>query len=450
VDLPETHYVKVNDLHIGYQIWGEGPIDVLELHNGTLISIDETADESSWLRYEQRLSSFCRLIRFDYRGLGLSDALPAGAPPTLEDLASDAFGLLDAVGVNQAAVLGAAGGSLVALTMAHQRPDRVRQMVLINASARVPDDVDYPIGVPQALITAGVSRIDPLVDQEVEGLPDDLGILIPSQTQNQTFRRWWTRAARRGANPTTALAFNNLFFGADVRHLLPEITTEALVISRRQGFADIVRHGRYLAEHLPHARMVELDGTDLVPYGGDFESLVAEIEEFITGERAAPVVDRALLTVLFTDIVGSTALAAELGDRRWRRLLEDHDAAVRHEIARYDGRYVKNTGDGVLATFPSPARAAQCAAAIIQAARSLGLEIRAGLHVGEVELRGEDVGGIAVHIGARIGALAGPGEVLVSSTVRDLVVGSDLTFANRGTTALKGVPDEWRLYALVG
>jgi class 3 adenylate cyclase len=448
VDAPETQYAKIGGLHIGYQIWGDGPVDILELHNGTLISIDETTEEPSWLRYERRLSSFCRLIRFDYRGLGLSDPLPPGAAPTLVDLAHDALGLLDVVGSARPVLLGPSGGAFVAMTMALTSPQRFTSLVMVNSSARVSWAPDYPIGVPQELIDAGLERIDPSATAGVDVVPDDLEILIPSRVGNQRFREWWIRAARRGASPTTAMAFNRLFFSTDLRARLAEITQPTLVIARSDLFAGVVKQSRYLAEHIPGAHFVELPGTDLVPYGGDFESLVDEIQEFVTGERAAPEPNRALATILFTDIVGSTALAADLGDRQWRAVLEDHDAMVRREVTRHGGRYVKDTGDGLLATFDGPAQGIRCSMAMIDAARRLGLELRAGLHTGEVELRGDDVGGIAVHIGSRISALADPGEVLVSSTVKDLIVGSDIAFADRGTHTLKGVPGEWRILAV--
>jgi class 3 adenylate cyclase len=443
--VPETQYAKVGDLHLGYQIWGDGPLDVLEMHNGTLISIDETADEPSWLRYEQRLASFCRLIRFDYRGLGLSDPLPAGTTPTLEDLARDALGLLDVVGVGDVTLLGPSGGAMVAMMAATMDPERVRSMVLVNGTARVNEAEDYPIGVSQTVIDSGLARIDP-ESAPVEGFPSDIEVLIPSRAGDVEFANWWSRGARRGASPATAIAFNTLFFSADLRHLLSEITQPTLVISRADLFAGVASHGRYLAEHLRDARFVEVPGIDLIPYGGDFDLIVDEIEEFVTGQRGLREPNRALATVLFTDIVGSTALAAEMGDRRWRGVLEDHDAMVRREITRHGGRYVKDTGDGVLATFDSPARGISCAGALVRGGTRLGIAIRAGLHVGEIELRGEDVGGIAVHIGARVSSLASAGQVLVSSTVKDLVVGSQIEFADAGETELRGVPGRWRLF----
>jgi class 3 adenylate cyclase len=283
----------------------------------------------------------------------------------------------------------------------------------------------------------------------VEGdVPQDIAIFAPSLAHRVGFREWWSRAARRGASPATSAAFNLLTFSADVRWCLPDVTCSTLVVARRDTYANLSEHGRYLAEHIVGARYVAVPGRDLLPWAGEFDSVLEEIEEFVTGSRVSNAPTRLLATVLFVDMVDSTVAAAAAGDRAWRRVLDEFDLNVARLLARHEGVLVKNTGDGILARFSGPAQAVQCAASMMATADDFGVELRAGLHAGEVELRGDDIGGLAVHIASRVSAMAGPGEVLVTGTVRDLVVGSGIAFDDRGRHTLKGIPDEWQVLAV--
>jgi class 3 adenylate cyclase/pimeloyl-ACP methyl ester carboxylesterase len=446
MDAPETRYALRDGLHIGYQIWGDGPIDVLEFNNGLMISIDETVDEPNWLRYEESLTSFCRLIRFDCGGLGLSDPLPAGATPSIEAWAADALAVLHDAGSERAVVLASTGGSMPAVWLAANHPQAVESLVLINGTARVGQAADYGFGVPDEL-TEDISATSAVPMNDVD-VPQDIAIFVPSLAHRVGFREWWGRAARRGASPATSIAFNVVTFSADMREHLPAITCPTLVISRTDAFANLVEHGRYLSEHIVGARFVTFPGPDMLPWAGQFDLIVDEIEEFVTGQRSGHAPERTLATVLFTDIVDSTVMAAAAGDRQWHSVLDEFDVNVRRLLDRYDGVYVKNTGDGILARFPGPAQGVRCAMAMVETAQKWGIEIRAGLHAGEIELRGDDIVGLAVHIASRVSALAGPSEVLTTGTVRDLVVGSGIVFDDRGRHNLKGVPDEWQLLAV--
>jgi class 3 adenylate cyclase len=449
MDAPVTQYALRDGNHIGYQIWGDGPIDVLEFNNGLMISIDETVDEPNWLRYEESLAGFCRLIRFDALGLGLSDPFPTGVNPSISGWAQDALAVLDAAGSTRAVVLASSGGALPAVWLASHHPDRVTSLVIINGTARVLYDEGYDIGVAQDLITSNIANIESPHLMSIDGdVPTDIAIYVPSLSHRVGFREWWGRAARRGASPSTAIAWNLVTFGADVRNELKAISCPTLVISHTDTFANLVEHGRYLSEAITGARFVTLPGTDMLPWAGEFESMVDEIEEFITGERSGHAAERTLATILFTDIVDSTVRAAAAGDRQWRNVLDEYDVNVARYMARYDGVLVKNTGDGTLARFASPAQGVRCAVAMVETARNFGIEIRAGLHAGEIELRGDDIGGLAVHIASRVSAMAGASEVLTTGTVRDLVVGSGIVFDDRGRHNLKGVPDEWQLLAV--
>jgi class 3 adenylate cyclase len=443
---PETRYALRDGLHIGYQVWGSGPIDVLEFNNGLMISIDETVDEPNWLRYEESLASFCRLIRFDCGGLGLSDPLPAGAAPTIEAWAADALAVLRDAGSERAVVLASTGGSMPAVWLAANHPEVVESLVLINGTARVGQAEDYGFGVPDDLTENPSQNIEIVVNGAA--VPQDIAIFVPSLAHRVGFREWWGRAARRGASPATAIAFNLVTFSADMRQHLPAITCPTLVISRTDAFANLVEHGRYLTDHIVGARFVTFPGPDMLPWAGEFDLIVDEIEEFVTGQRGVHAPVRTLATVLFTDIVDSTVRAAAAGDRQWHNVLDEFDVNVRRLLARYDGVHVKNTGDGTLARFSGPAQGVRCALAMVETARNCGLEIRAGLHAGEIELRGDDIVGLAVHIASRVSAMAGPGEVLTTGTVRDLVVGSGIVFDDRGRHNLKGVPDEWQVLAV--
>ena len=391
---------------------------------------------------------FARLLRFDIRGVGLSDRGSPLAPPTHDQGMSDALAVLDAVGSERAAVIAPGFGAAVGLTLAATHPERVTHLVLVNGAARATWAPDYPMGLPQSLV-------DPILTltadaDAVEQGHDILAVAAPSVSDDRAFRAWWDRSGNLGMTPAMARATQSALFATDVRRLLPLIQVPTLVVTRIDSPIFDVGHGRYLAEHIAGAKYVELPGPDFLYWVGDIREMLDEIEEFVTGIRGGSGAERILATVLFTDIVGSTERAAQLGDVRWRDLLDRHDQSVRAQIERFRGREVNTVGDGFVATFDSPGRTIECALAIRDTLKTLGLDVRAGIHTGEIEVRGDDVAGMAVHIGARVSALAGPGEILVSSTVKDSVVGSSVEFAERGEHELKGVPGTWRLFAVGG
>jgi class 3 adenylate cyclase len=441
---PDTRYARTADgLHIAFQVSGEGPLDIVEIGDGTLFPIDATSEQARWQAYVDRLTSFSRLIRFDLRGIGLSDPLGASSPFTLEQWAADTLAVLDATGSERAVLMGTAQSTTAAILLAATHPERVRALVLINAFARIVRTPDYPAGVPAAVFE---SFFEGLVDPEAPQT-DDVPLMAPSLAHDDSFRAWWRRAGHRGASPAMATAVWRMLRDCDVRALLGDLAVPALVVHARDNAFIRVGHGRYLAEHIPGARYIELATADHVPWAGAAD-IAGEVEEFLTGTRHVPASHRPLAAVLFTDIVGSTEHAALLGDRAWKERLDQHDEMTERQIRRFAGRLVKSTGDGTLTTFDAPARAIQCALAIRDALHQLGLDVRAGVHIGEIELRGDDVAGIAVHIAQRVCSLAGPGDVLVSRTVVDLVTGSDFAFEDRGEHDLKGIPGGWRLFAV--
>ena len=445
MEVGEVAYARNGDRHVAFQVFGDGQIDLLAFGNGTLVSIDRD-DEPHLRRFDRRLASFARLIRFDPGGFGLSDPLSDGSVVTLESWSDDAVAVLDAIGSERAALLATATGGLPALLLAATRPERVAALVLVHCWPRLLRDADYPWGVPQHVFERFVTSV---IDPDHHGDPiDDVELLSPTLAHDTEFRSWWKVAGQHSASPARARAMDTLAASADLRSLLPAIQAPTLVVHRRDNPFVRIGHARFLAEHIPGARMVELEGRDHLPFVGATEELLTEIEEFLTGMRGAPSTERVLATILFSDIVGSTARAAELGDRRWRELLEDHDHMVARQIRRFDGRLVKSTGDGVLAVFDGPGRAIDAGLAMRDAARQLGLQVRVGIHTGEVERRGDDVSGIAVHIAARVEAVASPDEVLVSRTVADLVAGSGFDFRDIGRHELKGVPGTWEVLAV--
>ncbi|HEY5170754.1 MAG TPA: adenylate/guanylate cyclase domain-containing protein [Acidimicrobiia bacterium] len=442
-----TGYAKNGGTHIAYSVLGDGPVDVLAVSTMT-VATEAFAEEPHAAAFDRRLASFCRLIRFDLRGIGLSDPIDLAAGMTLSDIAGDALAVLDAVGVSSATLLGTEGGVVAAITLAATAPDRVDRLVLINGFARVIRADDYPHGHPPELVSAFVeTNIDPDAEWSLDGA-DDLALIAPSLKDDPAFVAWWVRSSRRGASPATALAMLRLTSQSDVRDLLSTISMPTLVLHRRANFFTPVGCGRYLGEHIAGAKYVELAGADHLPWAGDADEILDEIEEFLTGQRSGTG-ERVLTTVLFTDIVDSTGQAAALGDRAWRARLENHDAIVRQELRRYGGREVKTTGDGFLAAFDSPTQAARCARAVVDASSGAQLEVRVGIHTGECERRGGDLVGLAVHIAARVAAAAGAGEVMVSRTVRDLVGGSEMRFVDHGEHELKGVPERWQLFGLI-
>jgi class 3 adenylate cyclase len=379
---------------------------------------------------------------FDKRGTGLSDPIPTSSLPTLEEFMADIPAVLDTVGSERAAVIANIGGGILAMPFAATHPDRVSSLILVDCFARFLEASDYPAGAPMAELTPALEQAEDFAGRGVM-----IDLFAPSVADDERIRRAWARYERSAATPGSTKAIVRLIYESDVRDVLAAIRVPTLVIHRSDATGFHVEHGRHLAANIPDARYVELPGVDNLIWAGDQDAIVAEIQDFVTGVR--PVLDprRVLATVLFTDIVGSTQRAAELGDSRWQTLLADHNRIVRRQLDRFGGSEVKVIGDGFLATFDGPARAVRCAFAIRDEVQQLGLEIRAGLHVGEVDVLPDDIAGMAVHIGARVSALAGPSEILVSSTVRDLVVGSELEFDDRGSHELKGVPGRWQLFA---
>jgi class 3 adenylate cyclase len=441
-----TRYASCDEVDIAYQVFGDGPTDLLVLP-GPLIPIDCVDLEPSMYRFHRRLASFSRVIRFDQRGIGLSSRVPSLDTIGPTSWARDAIAVMNAVGCERATIFAPGFTSLAGLVLAADYPERVSNLVIFNGAARTLRAPDYPIG-------SDVSGADPFTTVGVE--PDAveqgfdiLSIIAPSVADNDAFRAWWDHAGNRAASPSMARAFIKKIREADVRDTLERITVPTLILHRDNPDFSPVGHGLYLAEHIAGSRFVELQGDDALYWVGDTGLMLDEIEEFITGVRGGSDTERVLTTIVFTDIVGSTERAALLGDDRWRDLLDNHDTIVRHELQRFGGREVNTAGDGFVATFTSPSAALACADEIVQEVRVLGIEVRVGIHAGEVEVRGADVAGMAVHIGARVAALAGPGEVMVSSTVRDIVTGSRHRFAERGEHALRGVPGHWRLCALV-
>jgi class 3 adenylate cyclase len=442
---PVTRYALSGDVNIAYQIFGDGAIDLVVVV-GWVTNIESLWEEPGCARWLQRLASFSRVILFDKRGVGLSDRVPVNELPTLEQRMDDVRAVMDAVGSERAAVYGLSDSGSMCALFAATYPERTTALVMQGCFARRMWAPDYPWGFTPEQASGMLEAI-----QMEWGGPVRLAALAPSMVNDERFSEWWSRYLRHGGSPATALAFQRMNNEIDVRHVLPSIRVPTLIMMRTGEGGGRMQEAGYMAAQIPGAKLVELSGIDHLAWVGEsVDPSVDEIEEFLTGVRHAPEPDRVLATVLFTDIVGSTERATALGDRRWLEVLAHHDTIVRQELARFRGHEVKTTGDGFLATFDGPARAARCACAIVKAVRPLGLEIRAGLHTGECELVGDDVGGIAVHIGQRVSSLAGPGEVLASSTVKDLVAGSGLTFEARGEHVLRGLPDQWRLFAVVG
>jgi class 3 adenylate cyclase len=441
-EVPETRYAKSGDVNIAYQVAGDGPFDLV--HVPAFVSnLELQWEDPDERRYFERLASFCRLIMFDKRGTGLSDRV---AVATLEERMDDLRAVMDAAGSQRAAVYGSSEGGALSILFTATYPERVSALALYGAYPRMTWAPDYPDGVPEEGWAETLRHVE-----ETWGRGHEAGLLLyalaPGRVDDLAWRKAHGRWERLSASPGAAVAIQRMVRELDVRDLLPAIRVPTLVVYRTADYFHAVG-SRYLGAHIPGAKVVELQGNDYFPYLGDQDAIIDEVEEFLTGVRPVPAPDRALATVLFTDIVSSTERAAALGDDAWTRTLDRHDALVAHEVERHRGREINTTGDGVLATFDGPARAVRCAQAICAAVRSLGIEVRAGLHTGEIELRSADIGGIAVHIGQRVSALAGPGQVLVSSTVKDLVAGSGIAFADRGSHVLKGVPDEWRVFAV--
>jgi pimeloyl-ACP methyl ester carboxylesterase len=437
---PETRYARSGDVNIAYQVVGDAPRDLV-LVPGWVSNIEVFWEEPACAGFLERLASFTRLILFDKRGTGLSDRVTD--LPNLETRMDDVRAVMDTVGSERAALLGYSEGGPMCALFAATYPARTTALITIGSYARRTWAPDYPWAPRLDQHRQFMERC-----QQGWGGPVGLDERWPSAAGDERVRTWWARLLRMGSSPGANLALLQMNAEMDVRHVLSAIRVPTLVLHSIGDRVLDVRGSRFMAERIPGAKFVELPGVDHLPWGDGADAILDEIEEFLTGVRHGPEPDRVLATVLFTDIVGATERAASLGDRRWRGVLEQHYAVVRRELGRFRGREIDTAGDGFLATFDGPARGVRCARAVSDGVRALGLDMRAGLHTGECEVMGQKLGGLAVHIGSRVAAAAGPGEVLVSSTVKDLVAGSGLRFQDRGRQALKGVPGEWHLFAL--
>jgi class 3 adenylate cyclase len=438
-DSNPVDYAASTDGYVAYRAIGSGP-DVLLINDWFSHIGDIWRPDSPFLPVLNRLSSYARLIMFDKRGVGMSDPLAVPMLPTMEKWADDVSAVLDAAGADQVSIVGKGSGGTMAVLFAALHPERVSSLVLVNAWARLSWAPDFPLGIREA-------------DQEVmlrtPYMPPASVDAVAGEPLSPAVQDWYQRYVRTAASPSTVIAMRRWLFSVDVRSALSAVSAPTRVVAFSDAWIG-KNHGRYLAERIPDAELVTLPGgTDLL-FAGDPDVVGDEIEEFVTGSRVAKPADRVLATVLYTDLVDSTALASRLGDRRWRSLLDLHDEVVRASLEKWSGHEVKHTGDGFLATFDGPARAIRCAEAVRERLRPLGLEVRAGLHAGEIELRAGDIGGISVHIGSRVAALAASGEILVSRTVRDLVAGSGIVFIDRGVHRLKGIDDDWQLYSVQG
>jgi class 3 adenylate cyclase len=440
--IPAIRYARSGDVHVAYQVVGDGPVDIVVVE-GFVTNRHVLWEEPSYRRFAERLGSFARVILFDKRGMGLSDRVHAG---TLEERMDDVRAVMDAVGSERAALIGESEGGPMSMLFAAAHPERTLALVLAGAEVKEDKTEDWPWGestreeFEKAMVGLSERWSEP---------PSSLRIFVPSRGDDPRLLEWFGRLKMQAASPAAAEVFMRMAHDIDVRHIVPAIRVPTLILHSVGDQICHVENARYLARTIPGARYVELPGADHVMYAELADLAVAEIREFLTGVREGPEPERLLATVLFTDLVGSTERAGELGDKRWRELLERHHEAVRRELARFSGREIDTAGDGFLAAFDGPARAIRCAKAVVSSVDELGLAVRAGVHTGECEVLGEKLAGLAVHVGARVAAQAGPGEVLVSSTVRDLIAGSGIELEDRGLHALKGIDEERRLYAAV-
>jgi class 3 adenylate cyclase len=439
--VPETHFARNGDVHLAYQTVGSGPVDLLYV-DAWVHHVEAVWDVPDFARLLRRLSSFSRLIHFDRRGTGLSDPVPLDRLPDVETQVDDAVTVLEAAGSSEAVVVGANEGTLVAMLLAARHPERCRSLVLFAATAKHQRAGGRPIEDMEAFIEL-------VRTNQVSG-NSGVDVLAPSRAGDERFDRDLARLQRLSVRPGAIGHYVRQSMMSDVAGELPAIRTPALVLNRTGNRIVSTELSREVASMIPNARYVELPGTDHLMYAEDIDGVVDEIQEFVTGARSGTDPDRTLATLLFTDIVDSTGRAAALGDRRWRDVLDRHNLLLTKEVERFGGRQVATTGDGIFAAFDGPRNAVRCALEATAAVGPLGILIRAGVHTGEVEVRGEDLGGLTVHIGARIAALANAGQVLVSSTVRELLAGSELRFDDRGEHRLKGVPGTWRVFAASG
>ena len=437
---PETRYVESGGVHLAYQVVGDGARDLVYVSSWDT-AIDFLWDEPSQIQFFTQLADFRRLILFDKRGTGASDSVSLAAMPTLESWVDDLRAVMDGVGSEQADILACTFTGPLAVLFAAMYPERTSALVLVHTFPRYRIAGDYPSGFPDEAVEETLAAVE-----QTWGTGEILGLYAPSLADDLRLQRWWNRCARLSLSPASACAFTRMMMDSDVRSVLPSIQAPTLIVQPRSRADMILDAGRYMLEHIPNAKLREVDGEDLLPWLT--HGLAGEIEEFMTGVRRRVDPDRFLATVVFTDFVGSTQRAAQLGDRRWRDLLDEYELLVDRLAAQYQGRRVKSTGDGTLATFDGPARAIRFAQTLAESVQDVGLQLRCGVHTGEIERRGEDVAGIAVHIGQRVSALADGGEVLVSRTVVDLVAGSGIDFGDRGEHALKGLPGTWPLFTV--
>lgn len=443
--IPDVRYALNGDVHLAYQVWGEGKLDLV-LVPGFISHVELLWEQPAIAHYHERLGSFARVIAFDRRGTGLSDPVTVTRAPDLDTRMSDIAAVMDAAQSDRSVLYGMSEGGPTAALFAAMHPERTEALVLHGAMARSTWSDDHPwLRTVEDFTEAGVELLMPSWGRGVV-----IDTSAPSQADDPDIVAWYGRLERAGISPGMIASVAAMFYDTDVRAVLPTITAPTLVLHRHGDRLVNVRSGRYLAEHIPGATFVEVPGIDHVPYYENPSAFLDAIEEFLTGRRHTAEPDRRLATVLFSDIVGSTERASDIGDAKWRELLERHHGAIRSELARGGGIEIKTLGDGFLATFDGPARAIRCATAIRAATERINVPVRIGLHCGEVEIIGDDIGGIAVHIAARVGALADSGEVLVSRTMKDLVAGSGISFESRGAHTLKGIPDEWEILAVVG
>ena len=438
---PQTRFALSGDVNIAYQVIGDGALDLVFVM-GWISNIDEFWTEPSFARFLERLAKFSRLIVFDKRGTGLSDRVDDKHLPTIEQRMDDVRAVMDAAGSQKAALLGISEGGPMSIVFAATYPERTHCLMTFGSYARAVASPEHPWARTQQQWNETLDAIRAGWGSEPVGLE----ARFPSRAKDPAYRQWWTRYLTKSATPRAALTLTQMNSQIDVRAALPAISVPALIMHRRDDKAVPVEGSRHMAERIRGAKYVEFDGEDHAPWTSDMEPVLAEIEAFVTGTRPVEEADRVLATVMFADIVDSTQRAAAIGDRAWTRELQQFYGLARRQLERYRGREIDTAGDGYFATFDGPARAVRCAQTLAKEVAQLGLTIRAGLHTGEVEVLGEKVGGIAVHIGARVAGHAGPGEVVVSNTVKDLVAGSGLQFEDRGVRPLKGVPGEWRLY----
>lgn len=439
---PAIRYARSGDVHVAYQIVGDGPIDIVFVE-GAFTNRHVMWEEPSYRRFVERLGSFARVILFDKRGMGLSDRVQAG---TLEERMDDVRAVMDAVGSERAALIGESEGGPLSMLFAASHPERTVALLLCGAEVKEDITEDWPWGESTR---EDFEESMKAVPERWSRPPASLQAFVPSRGDDARMLEWFVRLKVQAASPAAAETFMRMAHDIDVRAVVPTIRVPTLILHSAEDRICHVENARYLARTIPGAQYVELPGGDHVMYAELADLALAEIREFLTGVREAPEPDRVLATVLFTDLVGSTERATELGDRRWRELLEAHHGAVRRELERFGGREIDTAGDGFLAAFDGPARAIRCAKAVVAAVGALGLEVRAGVHTGECEVIGEKLAGLAVHVGARVAAQARAGEVLVSGTVSDLIAGSGIELENRGLHALKGIDEERRLYAVV-